>query len=134
MGSSSKTSGNSWIKKISRYKEQTIHIFGLSKSIRYVSVINDYGKTLTGTMRPGLGPLLNRENALNEFFILSTAVSLRRESIKQLGGLDHYILYHKKVIQVLIPVGDNIVYVSLGPRTRNIDELITKIKKVIRSH
>ena len=125
------TKNEVWLEKIAKYKECCINILKKSKSVRYASVINSYGRTVTGVIKPGIKPMLSRTHAPNEFFMLSTMISLRKESMEQIGDLEHYALYHKNVIQVLIPLGDDIVYVSLDRKTRNVDGLITRIKKLL---
>jgi hypothetical protein len=40
--------------------------------IRYVGMINNFGKTVAGQLRPGLIPLLSVEQAINEHFIDAT--------------------------------------------------------------
>ena len=50
----------------------------ISNSIRYAGVINVYGRTLTGIVRPNQKPLLKSEQIKNEFFIISNLISLRK--------------------------------------------------------
>ena len=75
-----KTPADKWKATISKYKSQCQKIMGVSKSIRYTGVINEYGRTLTGIVRPGVKPLLKSEQVKNEFFIISTLMSLRKNT------------------------------------------------------
>ena len=86
-----------WKKSILKYKKQCQAIIQLSDNIRYVGVINNYGRTLTGVIKPNLKPLLKSEEVKQEFFIISTLFSLRKDSVNSLGKLDHIILKHSKV-------------------------------------
>ena len=65
-------------KIIKKYKIQCREIINLANSIRYAGVINEFGRTLTGAVRPGVKPLLNSEQVKNEFFIISTLMTLRK--------------------------------------------------------
>ena len=55
----------------------------LRQYIRYAGVINAYGRTLTGIVRsnPNLKPMLKSEQVKNEFFIISTLMSIEKEHI-----------------------------------------------------
>lgn len=94
-------------------------------------MINEYGRTLTGIMRPGLKPLLNPEDAKNEFFIMSNLITLRNSQSRAFGGLDHAILKHKKSTIACIPADDVIYYVSLSPAVTSVEDLIRKIRKLV---
>lgn len=126
-----KTHSQLWQDRIAEYKKQCGRIIDISNSIRYAGVISSYGRTLAGVIRSGRTPMLHREQVTNEFFVTSALLSLRRGSSDQIGNLEHGILYHKKVIIVLIPKDDNMFYVSLSRRTKDANEIISKIKKII---
>ena len=68
-----KTPEQKWTESIQGYRKKCQQVLNLSKSIRYVGVINKYGRTLTGIIRPGIKPLLKSEDAKNEFFIISNS-------------------------------------------------------------
>lgn len=96
-----------------------------------MGVINEYGRTLTGIIRPGLKPLLKPEDAKNEFFIVSNLITLRNSQSRAFGGLDHVILKHQKSIIVCIPANNVVYYVSLNPGTKSVEEVIRKIRKLV---
>ena len=50
-------------------KEKCQALLNLSSKIRYVGIINDFGRTLAGQLRRGTVPLFKVEEARNEFFI-----------------------------------------------------------------
>jgi len=127
-----KTPNSAWEEEIAGHKNQCKRVMKISDAIRYVGVINMYGRTLAGIIRPTVKPMLPREYAVNEFFMLSTLVSLRRHNMDYIGDMDHSIIYHKKVTIVLIPRGNDIVYVSLDRNADNVNSIIVSIKTVIK--
>lgn len=103
----------------------------LSPKIRYVGVINEFGRTLAGALRPGTAPILDKRHTHNEFFIVSSLLNMRSGSVRPLGQLDHMTLQHDKVYIVVIPDGRNVYYVSVDVDVKNISGLILRIKKKI---
>ena len=126
-----KTPRDKWKVVISKYKIQCQNILKLSDGIRYAGVINSYGRTLTGTIKPNLKPLMNSEEVKNEFFIVSTLISLRQASDSSVGKLESIILKHSKVYIVILHKKDITFYISINPKEKNIEKIISKIKKII---
>jgi hypothetical protein len=126
-----KTPAEKWKETISKYKSQCQKIMGLSKSIRYVGVINVYGRTLTGIIRPGIKPLLKSEQVKNEFFIISTLMTLRKGSSSAVGKLNYVVLNHQKVTVLACQKGNVTFYVSVDAKEKGLDKLIPKIQKLI---
>ncbi len=126
-----KTPQEKWKESIQKYRKTCQKILVISKSIRYVGAINEYGRTLTGIIRPGIKPLLKSEQAKNEFFIVSTLITLRNAQANMIGGLEHVELKHKKVLMIIIPKNKITYYISVNAKTQNIENLISKIKKII---
>jgi len=126
----SKTPEQKWKDAIISYRKNCQKILAISKSIRYAGVINEYGRTLTGIISPGIKPILKSEDAKNEFFIVSNLITLRHIQSKAFGSLDHVVLQHKKSTIVCIPDGDVVYYVSLNPSVKSLDDTIRKIKSV----
>ncbi|WP_299293939.1 hypothetical protein [Nitrosopumilus sp.] len=126
-----KTPADKWKATITKYRKQCQSILKLSKNIRYSGVINNYGRTLTGIVRPDLKPLLKSEQVKNEFFIVSTLMSLRKESVSTVGKLEHVILYHQKVTILLLQKKDVTYYVSINKKEKNLEKIISSIKKII---
>ncbi len=127
----SKTPEQKWKEAIISYRKNCQKIIAISKSIRYAGVINEYGRTLTGIIQPGIKPILKPEDAKNEFFIVSNLITLRHVQSKAFGSLDHIVLQHKKAIIVCIPSGTIVYYVSLNPSAKSLDGMIKKIKSVV---
>lgn len=126
-----KTPEQKWKDAIVSYRKNCQKILAVSKSIRYVGVINAYGRTLTGIISSGIKPILHPEDAKNEFFIVSNLITLRHIQSKAFGSLDHIVLQHKKAVIVCVPDGDVVYYVSLNPTAKSLDDTIRKIKSLI---
>ena len=126
-----KTPEQKWKDTITKYKKQCQKIMGVSKSIRYAGVINEFGRTLTGTVRPGTKPLLKSEQVKNEFFVISTLMSLRKDTSNSVGKLDHVILQHQKVTIVILQKKNITYYVSIDRKEKGLEKIISSIKKMI---
>ena len=126
-----KTPSEKWKKSILKYKKQCQSIIEISNNIRYVGVINNYGRTLTGVIQPNLKPLLKSEEVKHEFFIISTLFSLRKEGANSLGKLDHIILKHSKVNIIVFQKSNVTFYISINSKEKSLDKIITLIKKII---
>jgi len=126
-----KTPSDEWKDTIVKYRKQCQNILQLSESIRYAGVINAYGRTLTGLVKPDLKPLLKSEQVKNEFFIVSTLMSLRKETTTTVGKLEHVILQHEKVIIIILQKNDVTFYVSIDRKEKDLEKIISLIKKTI---
>ncbi|MEK6966918.1 MAG: hypothetical protein AABW62_05790 [Thermoproteota archaeon] len=126
-----KTPEQKWKESIRDYRKKCQQILNISKSIRYVGAINEYGRTLTGIIRPGIKPLLKSEDAKNEFFIVSNLITLRNSQATVLGDLDYALLKHKKVILIIIPNRNVTFYITIDVNVKPISEIISKIKKIL---
>jgi len=124
-----KTPADKWRDAIIKYKIQCQNILKLSNHIRYAGVINAYGKTLTGVVQPDLKPLLKSEEIKNEFFIVSTLISLRKANNSSIGKLDHIVFKHSKINIVVFHKKDITFYVSIDSKEKNLDKIISLIKK-----
>ena len=126
-----KTSAEIWKDKIVQYRKKCQNILELSDSIRYAGVVNAYGRTLTGIVRPNVKPLLKSEQVKNEFFIISTLMTLRRDTVSAIGKLDYVLLQHQKVSIMIFQKDDMTYYISIDRTEKNIDKIIASIKKTI---
>ncbi len=127
-----KTPADKWKDTVIKYRKQCQSILKLSNSIRYAGVINAYGRTLTGLVKPNLKPLLKSEQIKNEFFIISTLMSLRKETVNTVGKLEHVVLQHQKVTIVILQKNDVTFYVSINKKEKGLEKIISSIKKIIR--
>ncbi|MBA4437188.1 MAG: hypothetical protein H2B04_07700 [Nitrosopumilaceae archaeon] len=126
-----KTPADKWKDAVVKYRKQCQKILDVSKNIRYAGVINIYGRTLAGIVQPNLKPLLKSEQVKNEFFIISTLMSLRKDTASTVGKLEHVILQHQKVTIVLLQKNDITYYVSVNSKEKGLEKLISSIKKII---
>ena len=126
-----KTASDKWKNTILKYKKQCQSILQISKNIRYAGVINNYGRTLTGVIKPNLKPILKSEEVKHEFFIISTLLTLRKDNTNSIGKLDHVLLKHSKVNIVVFLKNDVAFYVSINSKEKSLDKIISSIKKTI---
>ena len=126
-----KTASDKWKDTILKYKKQCQTILQISSNIRYAGVINNYGRTLTGVIKPNLKPILKSEEVKHEFFIISTLFSLRKNNGTSLGKLDHIVLKHSKVNIIVFQKNDITFYVSINSKEKSIEKIISLIKKII---
>jgi hypothetical protein len=84
-------------------KENCHNLLLLSQRIRYVGLINNFGKTIAGQLRPGLLPLLSVEQAINEHFIDATRNQLRKAFDSTLGATLYTLTLNIKVITLTFP-------------------------------
>ena len=126
-----KTPAEKWKDTVIKYRKQCQKIIQVSKSVRYAGVINQYGRTITGIVRPDVKPLLKSEQVKNEFFILSTLMNLRKDSEKAVGKLNYVLLEHQKVSIVILQKNNMTFYVSMDGKAKDIHQNILKIKKLI---
>jgi len=126
-----KTPSDAWKDTVIKYRKQCQSILQLSESIRYAGVINAYGRTLTGLVKPDLKPLLKSEQVKNEFFIVSTLMSLRKDTTTTVGKLEHVILQHEKVIILILQKNNVTFYVSIDRKEKDLEKIISLIKKTI---
>lgn len=129
----SKTPNQKWNEAVLIYKKKCQQILGLSSSIRYVGLINEYGRTLTGIIRSGTNILLKPEPARNEFFLTSTLFNMRNKIDVAIGKMDYAIFKHDKITLLVFQSKEGIYYVSLNRNTTadSVAKIIAKIKKAI---
>lgn len=126
-----KTPQQKWKEAIVSYRKKCQKILAISKSIRYAGIINEYGRTLTGLVRPNTIPLWSAEQVKNEFFIISTLMTLRKSYAQNVGILDFLLLSHPKVTILAFQRKNITYYISVDVKTKNIESLVSKIKKIL---
>lgn len=128
-----KTPADKWAAKIARYRQTSQNIMRLSQNIRYVGVLNEYGRTLTGVIRPNIKPMLDSKQIRDELYVMASLLSLRNESITgAVGRLNHITIDHQKVsIIVLQKKHDIIYYVTISKKEKGVEKIISEIKRII---
>ena len=119
-----------WNTQISKYRNKCKKICKVSKSIRYVGVINSHGRTLAGKINHGLKPLLSANQVREEFFAIATSLKLRKKSVSAIGETNYMIFNHKKVIILLCQNKDIAYYITFGPKSNPSKSIIEKIRKI----
>jgi hypothetical protein len=82
-------------------------------------------------VRPNTIPLWSAEEVKNEFFIISTLMTLRKLYAQKVGALDFLLLSHPKVTILAFQRKNITYYVSIDVKTKNIENLVSKIKKIL---
>lgn len=128
-----KTPNQKWGDEIAAYRKKCQRILLVSSSIRYVGLINEYGRTLTGIIKQGTNPLLKPRQVRNEFFLISTMLSMRSSNYSSIGDMDYAIFKHKKVTLLVFSGKEGTYYISLDQDATldSLSEIIGKIKKLI---
>ena len=128
-----KTPVQKWKEQITQYRKKCERILEISKSVRYAGLINEYGTTLTGILQPGLTTLLSRESARNEFFLVSTLLTMRNKGSSALGNMDHVVFRHEKITVIVFQRKEGIYYISINKNTspEAVVKIMLKIKKII---
>jgi len=126
-----KTPSDKWKDAVIKHRKQCQSILQISNSIRYAGVINAYGRTLAGIIKSDLKPLLKSEQVKNEFFVISTLMSLRKDTSVTAGKLEHVILQHEKVIILILQKNNVTFYVSIDRKEKDLEKIISLIKKTI---
>ncbi len=100
-------------------KEKCISFLNISEKIRYVGIINKFGRTITGKLKSGIRPLLTPEQARDERYIESTRQQLRKALEVTIGKSIFTIEKNENVTFLLIPdkSNDNFYYMTLEKDT-----------------
>ena len=120
-----------WKDTVVKYRKQCQKILEISDNIRYAGIVNAYGRTLTGMIKPNLKPLLQSEDFKNELFVISTLISLRKDSSGSIGKLEHVVLEHQKITIVVLQKNNVTYYVSINRKEKCLEKIVSLIKKTI---
>lgn len=126
-----KTPAEKWKDVVVKYRKQCQKILEISDSVRYAGIVNTYGRTLTGMIKPNLKPLLQSEDFKNELFVISTLISLRKNSVSSIGKLEYVVLQHQKITILVLQKNDVTFYVSINRKEKGLEKIISSIKKTI---
>ena len=74
-----------WNSSLVRYKTKCEKISKVSKSVRYVGIINLHGRTLAGKINSGTKPLFSPSQVRKEFFAIATVIKLRKKSLSSIA-------------------------------------------------
>jgi hypothetical protein len=118
-------------KEIALYQDICLSILKISDSIRYVGIINRFGRTITGKLKNGMKPILTPEQARDERYIESTRQYLRRSLEISTGKSLFTIEKNENVTFLLIPqiTKDILYYITIekDAELNEINEIINDI-------
>ncbi|HEX5185755.1 MAG TPA: hypothetical protein VFV86_02605, partial [Nitrososphaeraceae archaeon] len=118
----------------SELKSLCKQILEISPNIRYIGIINRFGRTLAGQLRNGIVPFLKHEDMKNELYVHSMIYNLRKNYEKSVGETQFILISNSLVDIVSFYSNDLIYYISLE---KNLDKnelypLIDKIKNLVK--
>ena len=114
--------------QIRKHKEICDKILELSPKIRYVGMINRFGKTIAGNLRKGIKPLFKPEQARDEFFLAATREFLRKDFNSTLGRIFFTLTVHEKVKIVSFTSDTVTFYITLEK-----DATYDEIEKIVEA-
>jgi hypothetical protein len=121
----------SWTKTVTRHRNKCEKILSISKDIRYAGVFNEYGRTISGKIMPGVKPIFSPDLVRHEFFAIASLMRLREKTSKTLGELEFILITHKKINVLLFYKNGITYYITINKKTKSTTTLIRKIKKII---
>lgn len=114
------------------YHDKCIAFLNISEKIRYVGIINRFGRTLSGKLRKNVKPLLSPEQARDEHFIESMRQQLRISFESSIGKTIFSITKNELVTLLLVPskTSDDVIYYVTIDKDVSLDEVNDIINKV----
>ena len=128
-----KTPVEKWNDKIASIRSTCQAILEVSDDIRYAGVINEYGRTMAGILRPGVTPILDSKQTRDEFFIVASMLRMRRELVRSVGNLDHITMQYNQIYIVVLQHEGLYYYLSVDVNVENISKLILRVKESIQA-
>jgi hypothetical protein len=121
--------------EITTDQEKCVSLLKVSEKIRYVGIINKFGRTITGKLKNGIRPILTPEQARDERYIEASRRQLRKALEISIGKSIFTIEKNENVTFLLIPdtTRDIFYYITIERDTTltEINEIITKIVEKI---
>lgn len=114
--------------KLQKNRKLCRQFLGLSPKIRYVGLMNNFGRTTSGQLRKDVVPLFSPEEARDENFLEANRNQLRMKFEKAIGKTRFTITENEKVKIVTIPITRGFFYITLEK-----DAEIQEILKIIES-
>ena len=113
-----------------KYKEKCSSILTISPRIRYAGIMNKFGRTIAGSLRKGVVPLLKQDEARNEYFIEATRNQLRKNFERSIGKTEYTFTENEKVKILTISSEEHFYYVTMDKDTPASE--VTKIAEAAR--
>ncbi len=118
-------------------QEKCISFLKVSEKIRYVGIINKFGRTITGKLKNDIRPILTPEQARDERYIEAARRQLRKALEVSIGKSIFTIEKNENVTFLFIPniTQDIFYYITIEKDTtlNEINEIIVKIVEKINT-
>ena len=121
----------SWTKTVTQNRKKCEKILAISKDIRYAGVFNEYGRTISGKIKPGIKPIFSPDSVRHEFFAIASMMRLRERTSKTLGQVEIISITHKKINILLFYKNGITYYITVSSKSKPNLQFINKIKKTI---
>ena len=112
---------------IRKHKEICDKILAINSKIRYVGMINKFGKTIAGDLRKGIRPLFKPEQARDEFFLAATREFLRKDFNSTLGKIYFTLTVHEKV-KIVSFTSDTVTFYITMEKDTSYDEIVKVVE------
>ena len=122
---------NSWTKTVAQHKKICEKILSISNDIRYAGAFNEYGRTISGKIKPGIKPIFSPNSVRHEFFAIASMMRLREKTSNTLGNVEFILITHKKINVLLFYKNGITHYITINKKNKSLTTLIKKIKKII---
>jgi|TARA_B000000460_G_C21321550_1_gene308740 hypothetical protein len=126
-----KKNSQKWEKLRLKHIKKCKEIICLSDEIRYVGIVNQYGKTLAGTLKQGIKPLFSKSQTRDEFFAITSFIKLRANTMTSIGKMKYMLLNHQKANSLIFHDKKIIYYITFPNDVMPSNLLIKKITKII---
>ncbi len=111
------------MEEIRKHKDTCSKILATSVKIRYVGMINMFGKTIAAAIRKGMRPLFKPEEARDEFFLTANRESLRKSFAASLGKNSFTLTVHEKV-KIVSFLSDSVIFYITVEKDTSYDEIV----------
>jgi hypothetical protein len=118
--------------KLKENKKLCRQFLELSPKIRYVGLMNDFGRTVSGQLRKDVIPMFSPDEARDENFLEATRNQLRKKFEKAIGKTRFTITENEKVKIVTVPITGGFFYITMEKDAES--QEILKIIKSIMTH
>ena len=117
-----------------RYKEKCSRILAISPRIRYAGIMNNFGRTLAGSLRKGVVPLLRQDEARNEYFIEAARNQLRKNFERSIGRTEYTFTENEKVKILTVASEEHLYYITMDKDTpaNEVAKIIEAARKLVR--
>ncbi|MGH9921656.1 MAG: hypothetical protein ACRD38_02770 [Nitrososphaerales archaeon] len=110
-------------------------ILALNKNIRFVGVVDKYGKMAMSEYRKGLVPLLSREQAMSSILQASIRMGSRKIMQSSLGKIIYSMTLYEKVVMVSLPLSDHsLLMISFETKGDHEPILMKQVLPFLRRH